>query len=260
MRPGSIAVVVPLYDEVALVDRVVADIVAALDGGGRRFRLVLVDNGSTDGTGEAVDRLAAADPRLLAVHLSPNQGYGGGILAGLRAAWTAPVDGGAPADLLGWMWGDGQVDPRVLPQLAAACEAGADLAKVRRTRREDGLQRLLITRGYAALNRVLGVEVADVNGCPKLFRRDVLARLDLRAGDWFLDFEAVAGLAGQGAGIAQVDAVMRPRAAGRSKVRPATVAQFLGNLARWRLLGQPHGSRPLGPRCYQGDDGGSDER
>lgn len=248
--------VVPLYDEVELVASVARDLVSALQAGGRPFLVILVDNGSTDGTGEQVDALARADPRVLAVHLETNQGYGGGILAGLGVAWTTPIEG-APADLLGWMWGDGQVDPAVLPHLAAACEAGAALAKVRRTRREDGLRRLAITRAYAGLAGLLGVGVADVNGCPKLFRRQALAELDLRAGDWFLDFEAVVGLLQRGEEIAQVDAVMRPRRAGRSKVRAGTVAQFLANLARWRLRGISYGSRPCPPRCYQGGQGGT---
>ncbi len=252
-----IALTVPLLDEEALVERVVADIVGVAEGAGLPMRLVLVDNGSRDRTGAIIDRLAA-DPRVLAVHLADNQGYGGGILAGLRAAWSVPVAGG-PAPVLGWMWGDGQVDPGVLPALAAAIADGADLAHVRRVERQDGWQRLVVTRTYAAATRLLGVDSPDVNGCPKLFRRDLLARLDLRAGDWFLDFEAVAGAAALGARVETRPAVMRPRAAGRSKVRLGTLAEFAANLARWKLVNQLHGSRPRPPRCYQGGTGGPHE-
>ncbi|RME24919.1 MAG: glycosyltransferase [Deltaproteobacteria bacterium] len=249
------ALAIPLYDEEALVHGVVADILAVADRSGLPLRLVLVDNGSRDGTGRRVDALAAADPRVRAIHLSANRGYGGGILAGLAAAWSASIDG-RPVPVLGWMWGDGQVDPAVLPALAAAVADGAELAHVRRVRRRDGWRRAVVTRVYAATVRLLGVDCPDVNGCPKLFRRELLARLDLRAGDWFLDFEAVAGATALGARIETRPAVMQPRVAGRSKVAMATVVEFSANLARWKLRGWPHGSDPLPPSCYARPAGG----
>jgi len=253
----TVALAVPLFDEEAVVEGVVAELRAALDAAGLRFGLVLVDNGSTDRTWALVDALAAADPRLVALHLRPNQGYGGGILAGLRAAWSLPVDG-APAQVLGWLWGDGQVDPAVIPGLVRACSEGAMLAKVQRVRREDGRRRRALTRVYALTTRGLGIGSRDVNGCPKLLPREALAALDLRSTDWFLDCEVVIGVEDRGGVVSQHPAVMRARRGGQSKVRAGTALQFVANLLRWRFMGGSHGSRPAPPRYYQPLPGGTD--
>lgn len=223
----SLGLSVPLYNEGALVERVVAEMVGALEAGGVPFRLALVDNGSRDRTGALVDGLAQ-DPRIQAVHVSPNRGYGGGILAGLAA-----LAGGGHA-VLGWTWGDGQVDPAVIPDLYRLCLEGADLAKARRTERRTGLRRRIVSAGYEAVTGALGVRTADVNGCPKLLRAEVLRALSPRHTDWFLDAEVVLGVEARGLRVAELPVVMRPRAAGESKVRLGTVLEFTRNLARWR--------------------------
>lgn len=219
---------VPFYDEAPLVDAVVADLRRALAG--LDAVVVLVDNGSTDGTGRKLDALADGG-RLRALHLPENAGYGGGILAGLRAL---PGD----RDAVGWAWGDGQVDPAILPRLLRRLEDGADLAKARRVERRDGWRRRLVTAAYAGVMRGLGARTRDVNGCPKLLRRAAFARIAPRSADWFLDAEVVLAAESLGLRIAEEPAVMAPRAAGRSKVDWRTVAEFAGHLARWRLTGR----------------------
>lgn len=244
-----LAFVVPLLDEEALVHEVAAAYLAALRAAAVSATLVLVDNGSSDATGAHVDSLAAAHDDLLALHLSPNQGYGGGILDGLAHALSRSRagDGAAPAPtLLGWGWGDGQVDPLVIPELVQACLDGAALARVVRTERQDGLQRVVVTRSYHLLLRLLGVALDDVNGCPKVLRREVFEDLAPVHRDWFLDPEVVLGLHARGLPMATVPATMRPRRAGRSKVRWGTLLEFLGNLARWRLAGRGRTASPPG--------------
>lgn len=225
----SLGLSVPLYDEDALVEAVVAEIIGALEAGGVPFRLALVDNGSRDRTGELVDRLAA-DPRVMAVHLTPNQGYGGGILAGIAALRAMGAH-----EVLGWCWGDGQVDPAVIPALYSACLGGADLAKARRTERRTGAQRRLVSAAYEAVTRALGVRTRDVNGCPKLLRAEAWEALGAVHQDWFLDAEVVLGVEAHRMRVAELPVVLRERAAGQSKVRLGTVLEFVENLARWRL-------------------------
>lgn len=223
----SLGLSIPLYNEAASLDHTTRDLLAALAG--IDATVVLVDNGSLDDTPQLVDALCARHPALHALHLSPNAGYGGGILAGVRALQALP----SPPAVIGWMWGDNQIDPTILPGLYRRClRDGAALAKARRTIRQDGLQRQLITTGYAlTMRHLMGVATPDVNGCPKLFRREALDRLGLAAEDWFLDAEAVLKVEALGLPVAWEDATMRPRRAGKSKVNWRTVAEFVRNLA-----------------------------
>lgn len=229
-----IGLAVPLLDEGPLVDAVAARILAVADQHGLDLVLCLVDNGSRDDTRARVRALEAGDPRIRGVYLDDNAGYGGGILAGVRHIVAT-----ADPDLVGWAWGDGQVDPAVLPRLVEACADGAMLAKARRVERQDGWRRVLVTRAYAATMRALGVRTPDVNGCPKLLRRAAWADLDPQSHDWFLDPEVVLGAEAHGWRIADAPVVMAPRVAGASKVRWATLAEFAANLLRWRTGWRP---------------------
>lgn len=222
---------VPLFNEGPLVDEVVSAYVRALGACERSWRLVLVNNGSHDDTGDRLD-VHARRSGVEVVHLDGNAGYGGGILAGLDRL-RAP--GTEQPEMVGWGWGDGQVDPVVLPSLVAACEHGADLAKVRRVSRHDGWQRRFVTRAYARINHVLGARSSDVNGCPKLMWRHRLDELSPRSTDWFLDPELVWQAEARGWVITEVPAAMRPRQAGRSKVGWSTVVGFSARLAAWHL-------------------------
>lgn len=219
---------IPLLNEEILVEFVINNIQAAL--GDLPHTLALVNNGSTDYTGQLVDELAQR-PNILAIHLTDNAGYGGGILAGLDALRALP----APPTVIGWCWGDGQIDPVVIPELYRRCLAGADLAKIRRTVREDGQRRQLLSATYASIMSGLGATTPDVNGCPKLFRADAFDRLALSHTDWFLDAEATLKAEDAGMRIENVPAVMRPRAAGASKVNWRTVVEFIENIARYKL-------------------------
>jgi glycosyltransferase involved in cell wall biosynthesis len=230
---GGVGLAVPFFDEEAVATRALAALSAALAQTGRPWRLFAVNNGSRDRTGAALEAFAAACPHVQVIHLRENAGYGGGIRVGLDAAQAQGWG------WIGWAWGDHQVDPEVIPSLLRACEEGADLAKVRRVHRFDGLQRRVITRAYAAAGRAMGARSDDLNGCPKLWRAAALARLDLRASDWFLDPEAMLRAEALGMVIAELPCAMRPRDGGQSKVRWPTVARFAGQLLAWRAGWRP---------------------
>lgn len=233
-----LGLVLPLYDEAAGVEAVVRALHGAFEEAAEPLRLVLVNNGSRDGTGPIVDRLAA-ELGCVALHLPQNAGYGGGILAGLALLDTERV---------GWAWGDGQVAPNeVLAVARLARQHPEALCKARRVRREDGLRRALNSRIYNRTMRGLfGVGTADVNGCPKVLRRALLTRLGLQARDWWLDAECVLRAQALGVPLVEVDVVMGPRRAGRSKVRWTTSLAFAARMARWRWEG-PGPARPPGP-------------
>lgn len=188
--------------------------------------LVLVNNGSTDGTEGRVNALSMAHKPVRAIHLVQNAGYGGGILAGLNSMDT-PVQG--------WTWGDGQVQPAIVREAYDLLVAERfDLVKTCRYERRDGNQRWLVSKVY---NRVMrhGFDLpwSDVNGCPKLMTARTAEALQLRSLDWFLDPECLLKAAELQLNIGEVDAVMHPRDGGVSKVRAGTVQEFLERLWAW---------------------------
>ncbi|MEY3210865.1 MAG: hypothetical protein RIT28_1346 [Pseudomonadota bacterium] len=229
--PPRLGLVLPLYDEEANAERTVRGLHAALSEVGAPFTLMMVNNGSTDDTPRIIDALAA-ELGHDALHLRPNAGYGGGVLHGLRALTT-------PA--LGWSWGDGQIAPEVVAQVwSQLALPGVQLAKARRVRREDGPTRAGISGAYNLLTRHgFGLETTDANGCPKIMTRALFERLNLASTDWFLDPEVMLKAKALGADVAEVDAVMRPRVGGASKVRAATLWEFTRHLWAWRQGWRP---------------------
>ena len=222
---------IPLLNEEAVVRDTIHRMVFSLEAQNISFALALVNNGSRDKTGALIDSLAE-DPRIHTVHLRQNAGYGGGILAGLQC-----LQQGSTPDVLGWCWGDGQVDPLCLVTLLKACEDGAPMAKAVRTRRNDGGFRTLQGQVYAKLLRQLGQTATDPHGCPKLFRRESLQLLDLQHTDWFIDAEAMLKACKRDWTIAEVPVTFHARSGGTSKVELSTVLEFCANLWKWRRKG-----------------------
>jgi len=220
---------IPLYNEEALIAQVVGALQSTLDDAKIEYTLVLVDNGSTDGTGSIIDDLAQRDG-VEAIHLPRNAGYGGGILAGIHH-----LRKGDMPDVVGWYWGDGQVSADILPPLFQAIAEGADLAKAQRVERQEDLSRQFIAKAYAAVMRFAGVQTPDVNGCPKLLSSATFEALQLSSTDWFLDAEAVLGAEKKRLIMVSSPATMKRREGGASKVKIRTLIEFFWNILRWKL-------------------------
>ena len=229
MSDPSLALAIPLYDEEGNVERVTRELLGTFRTAGVPLTLLLVDNGSRDGTRTLVQRLERDEPEVQGVYLDKNAGYGGGILAGMAEA---------DADIVGYMWGDAQVAAddviRIYRRLVVD---DADLSKARRVQRSDGWQRTIVTRVYNTVTLWLfHVTSSDANGCPKMFRKGAWEQLSPQSTDWFLDPEIMIGAARLGLKKSEVDVLARPRTAGKSKVGTSTVVEFLVNLTRekWR--------------------------
>ena len=172
-----LGIAVPLFNEEQVVTKSIGKIVATLDRLGILYHIMLVNNGSTDSTAAKIDALAT-HISISAIHLEHNQGYGGGIWAGIEELQSLECK------YLGWCWGDGQIDPVVLEPMLQALVNGADIAKSRRESRDDGLKREAISAVYAGIMRVYGVKTPDINGCPKLFLSKSLKEIAPKHRDW----------------------------------------------------------------------------
>ncbi|MGH3039139.1 MAG: glycosyltransferase family 2 protein [Gaiellaceae bacterium] len=152
----EISLVVTVYNEEGTLEEVCRRASAALEGLGKPYEVIVVDDGSRDRTWEIVERLVAGDERLRAVRFKKNFGQHPAMHAGLVRA---------RGDIVVTMDADLQNVPEDLPRLIAAVEGGADVASGRRVSREDSWGRTLPSKLVnGMLRRFTGADVADF-GC-----------------------------------------------------------------------------------------------
>jgi undecaprenyl-phosphate 4-deoxy-4-formamido-L-arabinose transferase len=164
-RP-EVSVVVTLFNEAATVDELHRRAIDALEELGRPFELIFVDDGSTDGTFVALERLHDGDQRLHAIRLKRNFGQHPAMHAGIVRA---------RGDIVVTMDGDLQNLPEDIPKLVDAVDAGYDVASGRRSVREDTWGRTLPSRLInGMLRRFTGVDIADFGCAFNAYRRGAL--------------------------------------------------------------------------------------
>jgi dolichol-phosphate mannosyltransferase len=172
-RPALVCL--PTYDERENLEPIVAAILAATP----EVDVLVVDDDSPDGTGRLADAIAAREPRVHVLHRAGKEGLGKAYLAAF--AWALA----RPYRLVLEMDADFSHDPTYLPQMLARVRAGADLVLGSRYVAGGGtvnwgLARKIISRGGSLYARtLLGVQVRDLTGGFKCFRREVLEAIDL---------------------------------------------------------------------------------
>jgi undecaprenyl-phosphate 4-deoxy-4-formamido-L-arabinose transferase len=164
--PPDVSVVVTLLNEATTLDELYERTVTALDALGRPSELIFVDDGSSDGTFAALERVHAADPRVHAVRFKRSFGQHPAMHAGLvRARGTIVVT----------MDGDLQNPPEDIPRLVEAVDAGYDVASGRRAVRRDSWGRTLPSRLInGMLRRFTGVPISDFGCAFNAYRRSAV--------------------------------------------------------------------------------------
>jgi dolichol-phosphate mannosyltransferase len=172
-------VCLPTYNERENLEPMVRALGEQLDT--ERDRVLVVDDNSPDGTGQAADALAAELAWVEVLHRPGKAGLGPAYIAAFRRALAAGAELVLEIDC------DFSHDPEDVPRLIAACEADADLTLGSRWVKGGGTVnwgagRTLVSRGGSLYARtILGVDVRDLTGGFKCFRRAVLERIDLDA-------------------------------------------------------------------------------
>jgi dolichol-phosphate mannosyltransferase len=237
---GAAWLILPTYNEAENVEAIVLAAGEVLAGAGPEgFRVLVVDDGSPDGTGEIADRLAEEHDWVEVLHRSEKEGIGPAYLAGFRHA----LENGAGYVME--MDSDFSHDPADLARLLGAVTAGADLALGSRYVpgggvTDWGLLRRFVSEGGSTYARlVLGLHVRDLTGGFKCFRREVLEAIDfdtVRSQGYAFQVELTYRAVRASFSVVEVPIVFKDRQAGQSKMswRIAAEAMWLVPLLRFR--------------------------
>lgn len=166
-RAPDLSLVVPAYNEAAVIRQTVTRWLDVLEGLGIAHEVVVVDDGSTDVTGEALDALAAARPVVRVIH-QPNRGHGPAVLTGYRAArgaWVLQVDA------------DDEVGPGPFPSVWQERHNVDLLLGVRAARRQRASRAIVSWSLGRLVGLLAGRTLRDANSPYRLQRREVLVTL-----------------------------------------------------------------------------------
>jgi len=243
---GRVVMVVPTYEEADNLAWVVGRLRAAQPD----VDVLVVDDGSPDGTGDIADALAATDPAVGVVHRSAKAGLGAAYLHGFRVALAAGYD------VIGEMDADGSHQPEQLDRLLAAL---GDVDLVIGSRWVPGgsvvnwpLRRELLSRGGNLYVRLLlGVSVRDATAGYRLFRRATLEKIDLGSVEstgYVFQTDLVARTLAAGLTVREVPIEFVERVRGDSKMSGAVATESLRRITAWGIRQRSQGLRELWTR------------
>jgi dolichol-phosphate mannosyltransferase len=222
-------VCLPTYNERENLERMVA---ALLERLGPDDRVLVIDDGSPDGTGEIADRLVAEEPRVQVLHRERKEGLGPAYLAGFRHALTAG------AELILEMDCDFSHDPDDMLRLIAAAD-DADLVLGSRYVSGGRVENWNLTRRFVSragsfyAQVLLWTRVRDLTGGFKCYRREVLERIDLdaiSARGYAFQIETTYRAIRAGFRVVEVPITFSEREVGSSKMSRAIVLEAI-----WRV-------------------------
>jgi glycosyltransferase involved in cell wall biosynthesis len=204
---GSFSLVLPAHNEAQNIEPVVRRALDVLPHYFDSFEIIIVDDGSKDRTGAIIDRLAADDPRVRAIHHIKNRGYGGALTTGFTASTGAHVM---------FMDSDRQFDIADIELLYPFVPTHEIVAGFRMMRQDD-LHRRVFAETFNLVVRVLfGVHLRDIDCAFKVFDGDLIRSLELSSPGALINAEIQAKARRQGANLQQVGVRHFPRIAGEA--------------------------------------------
>lgn len=230
----DVSIVVPIFNEVENIEQLHSQMAFVLDSLNKTSEIILVDDGSTDGTFEALKKIQSKDQRVWVIRLRRNFGQ--------AAAFSAGFDF-ARGDVIVTMDGDLQNDPADIPRLLEKIDEGFDIVSGWRVRRKDVYltRRLPSQAANALISKVTGVKLHDYGCSLKAYRMEVVKNIRLY-GELHRFIPAIASW--MGIRVAEIKVNHHPRKHGRSKYGLGrTVKVFLDLITVKFLLN--YATRPL---------------
>jgi glycosyltransferase involved in cell wall biosynthesis len=201
----SISVFFPCYNERENVGRTLEKALVVLERLKADFEVIVVDDGSSDGTGQIADEIARRDSRVKVVHHRSNLGYGAALQSGFKAATK---------ELVFYTDGDGQFDVEEMPPLLPLMEQ-YDIVSCYRLDRQDSFIRRINGWCWTKLVCLLfGMQIRDIDCAFKLYKREIFDQMKLSSTGALIDTEILARAARKGCRTTQRPVHHYPRTAG----------------------------------------------
>jgi glycosyltransferase involved in cell wall biosynthesis len=213
-RVSGLTLFFPAYNEEEIIEKTVREALRVAATVTDDYEVIVVDDGSSDGTVAAVEAVAASDPHVRVVRHDRNRGYGAALRTGFAQARK---------DYVFFSDADGQFDLAELTKLVDQT-ANAPVVVGYRVKRSDPPHRLFIAKTYNLIVRaIFGLRVRDIDCAFKLLRREVLSRVDLESNGAFISSELLIKLRRAGVPIVECGVNHYARTTGYSKGANFTV-------------------------------------
>jgi len=208
-KPAGLSVFFPAYNDSGTIASMVIRTVKTASELTPDFEIIVVDDGSADGTADVADELARTYPQVRAVHHPTNRDYGAALQTGFRSATK---------ELIFYTDGDAQYDPAELSVLWRKMTAAVDLVNGYKISRADPLHRIVIGRIYHYIVSILfGLKLRDVDCDFRLMRRTIFERINLEKSSGIICVEMMKKIQDGGFRIVEVPVHHFHRAFGKSQ-------------------------------------------
>jgi glycosyltransferase involved in cell wall biosynthesis len=205
----GLSIFFPAYNDSGTIASMVIRAVKAAAEVTPDYEVIIVDDGSADGTAEIADELARTYPNVRAIHHPTNRDYGAALQTGFRSATK---------DLIFYTDGDAQYDPAQLALLWPRMTPDVDIVNGYKISRSDPMHRVIIGRLYHHIVSVLfGLKMRDVDCDFRLMRREIFERIDLEKTSGVICLEMMKKVQDAGFRMVEVPVNHYHRAFGKSQ-------------------------------------------
>jgi glycosyltransferase involved in cell wall biosynthesis len=206
---GSISIFFPAFNDEQTIGGLVRNALAILPDYSDDYEVLVINDGSTDGTAQVLEDLSRHDAYVRPIHHEVNRGYGGALQSGFE---------NASKEFVFYTDGDGQYDVRELARLLPLMKPGVDVVNGYKSKRADSFHRVVIGKIYNRTARLLfRLPIRDVDCDFRLIRRQALQGIGKMSTSGAACLEMIRKLKANGAVFAEVEVSHYPRIHGRSQ-------------------------------------------
>src|SRR3954468_20761562 len=206
---GSISIFFPAFNDEQTIGELVRHALAILPAYTSDYEVLVINDGSTDGTASLLDDRSKQDPHVRPIHHEANRGYGGALQSGFA---------NAAKEFVFYTDGDGQYDVREIARLLPLMKPGVDVVNGYKWKRADSFHRVVIGKIYNRTARLLfRLPIRDVDCDFRLIRREALQGIGKISTSGAACLEMIRKLKTNGAVFAEVEVSHYPRIHGRSQ-------------------------------------------